>query len=122
MDIDIVEKRGAGFSGANSGHLVRDKVCRFFHRIFGFEQKGFGSMSSSGVLVLFAYLILIWHLSKSTLLPQAQTTVPTFSPMSALWMLPGTIMSKTTIGIPLSWHRVKAVPSMTLRFRESASL
>ena len=45
----------------------------------------------------------------------AVTSVPIFSPRSALVMLPAGSMPKTTIGIRLSMHRLNAVESTTLR-------
>src|SRR5215510_4763564 len=51
----------------------------------------------------------------------SQTSVPTFRPSTASRILVGLFMSKTTMGILLSMHRLNAVESMTCKRFASAS-
>src|ERR1700730_2168270 len=128
FDVHVFDERGRRFPGSHTGKFMHHVIDALFHRHFSVEQNLFSShglerwvwraietrCSENRNHEIAAHAAWRFGNPPSRFAAHySETIVPTFFPSTMSVKLLGLFMSKTTIGILLSMHRLNAVESIT---------
>src|SRR5699024_476992 len=108
VDGDPVEGRRGGTARADGREVLLRDPDGLLHLLFGLKEGFFGHCGAPGT----TWCSWLGGPAARRQAPDGPTMVPIFSPRTARRMLPWLIRSNTTMGRPLSMHRLTAVASM----------